>query len=546
MSSSDVEDLHKAHAFSPHEVAELRAAWLEWYDRGHREMPWRNEASASERAALGRVERAQWAYRVWVSEVMLQQTQVDRVVPYFLKWMEKFPTIDALAGASIDEVRSVWTGLGYYRRAAFLLEGAQQIARAGDGLPPETAAGWGAIKGVGPYTAGAIASIVYNEATPLVDGNVIRVLARLRAVGANPKLPGSVKLWWRLAAELVHSERPGDLNQAMMELGATLCSKTAPSCSRCPLSAHCRAYTQAVAALGGARADGWERQVSQAVQQYPAAAPKAAKRQLDLAVCVLQRVPAELAAEWRGAGTERARAVLESRLWEAGELLLLKRPEEAAGARNKKLLAGLWELPTALLSASAEGEAGEEDGEADEPPDGADGGAADDAHRQAALDAVLRAHGLACCAAEHTLCRQLVSVGAAGEARPVVHTFSHLRHSMLVEWMVVSREAFASQGEGEGDGNAATTCWLREAEVASKGASSAVAKLVECARAHAMRTAIASSKPTGKPTVGGGARGKRKAVAEPVPPSRSIASFFGKPCGSAKPEAGKGLGLGPE
>lgn len=248
MATVDVEDLHRAHAFAPDEVATLRAEWLAWYDFGHRAMPWRNEASANERAALSRADRAQWAYRVWVSEVMLQQTQVDRVIPYFVAWMERFPTIKALADATIDDVRSAWTGLGYYRRAAFLLEGARQIAAAGDGLPPETAAGWAGVKGVGPYTAGAIASIVYNEVTPLVDGNVIRVLARLRAVGANPKAPSSMKLWWRLAAVLVDTARPGDFNQAMMELGATLCTKAAPRCTECPLNKHCRAYRQALSA----------------------------------------------------------------------------------------------------------------------------------------------------------------------------------------------------------------------------------------------------------------------------------------------------------
>ncbi|KAJ1623331.1 DNA glycosylase [Pavlovales sp. CCMP2436] len=490
----DIEELHRLHGFTPAEAESLRVSWLAWYDRGHRPMPWRNEASVAERAALGREERAQWAYRVWVSEVMLQQTQVERVIPYFERWMERFPTIKALADASIDDVRTVWSGLGYYRRAAFLLEGARQITGAGDGLPPVDAAGWGKVKGVGPYTAAAVTSIVYNKVIPVVDGNVIRVTARLRAVGANPKAPVSVKLWWRLATELVDETRPGDFNQAMMELGATLCSKAVPRCAECPLSAHCRAYAEA-AAIKGADVG------KEVASKYPAVAPKTAQREVDLAVCVLMRVPDELADRWRqlgAAGARTARGALQQQLWEQGELLLLKRPETGAG-QNKKLLAGLWELPTAELQGEHE--------EGGEPPS---------AQLEEAVDVLLRAQGLVLGQAE-IVCRQLVSLDGAGEARPIVQTFSHLKHRMLVEWLVVplsSCAGAAGSGAAAGSSAGAEGCWLREADLGTKGASTGVAKAVESARAFAVVAPATTAK------------GQKRKPVVPVAPEKSISKFF--------------------
>lgn len=255
--TEDVEDLYAAHSFTDEEASHLRQAWLSWYDAGHREMPWRREHGSE--GCTGERDRAQWAYEVWVSEVMLQQTQVDRVVDYFKRWMTSFPTVEALASASLEDVRQVWTGLGYYRRARFLHEGAQDLLAAGGQLPT-TAEGWIKVKGVGRYTAAAIASIVYGEAVPVVDGNVIRVLARLRAVSADPKATETNKLWWRLAADVLDRRRPGEFNQAMMELGATVCTKAAPRCETCPLSGACRAFHSTCACLRRpAHRAGWRR-----------------------------------------------------------------------------------------------------------------------------------------------------------------------------------------------------------------------------------------------------------------------------------------------
>ena len=214
--------------------AAARQDLLKWWDAGHRAMPWRRETPADDKKA--------WAYGVWVSEVMLQQTQVSRVDPYWRKWMARWPSVESLAQADEADVKALWSGLGYYRRCAFLLEGAKQLASANEW--PTSKDQWLKVKGVGPYTAAAISSIVYGERTPVVDGNVVRVFSRLAMCGEKP----TAKVWWSLAGSLTDGcDRPGAINQALMELGATTCSKQKPSCGGCPLRGHCAAFkTQTV------------------------------------------------------------------------------------------------------------------------------------------------------------------------------------------------------------------------------------------------------------------------------------------------------------
>ena len=214
--------------------AAARQDLLKWWDAGHRAMPWRRETPADDKKA--------WAYGVWVSEVMLQQTQVSRVDPYWRRWMERWPSVESLAQADESDVKALWSGLGYYRRCAFLLEGAKQLASANEW--PTSKEQWLKVKGVGPYTAAAISSIVYGERTPVVDGNVVRVFSRLAMCGEKP----TAKVWWSLAGSLTDGcDRPGAINQALMELGATTCSKQKPSCGGCPLRGHCAAFkTQTV------------------------------------------------------------------------------------------------------------------------------------------------------------------------------------------------------------------------------------------------------------------------------------------------------------
>ncbi|KAI8373656.1 DNA glycosylase [Choanephora cucurbitarum] len=235
------------HADIYHSVTEeekLRAQnnLLEWYHAEKRtNMPWRQDNDKTwDRQRLG-----QRAYEVWVSEIMLQQTQVATVIDYYNRWMSAFPTIKDLAAADIEKVNTLWAGLGYYSRAKRLWEGAQKVVNELDGLLPDSAKDLQQeIPGVGRYTAGAVASIVFGEPTPVVDGNVIRVIARWRAIHADPKKAKTVDLFWDIAANLVSHSNPGDFNQAMMELGARICTPQNPDCAVCPLNTDCRALHQ--------------------------------------------------------------------------------------------------------------------------------------------------------------------------------------------------------------------------------------------------------------------------------------------------------------
>ena len=170
---------------------------------------------------------------------MAQQTQVGTVIPYWERWLARFPTVEALAAADEAEALSMWQGLGYYRRARLFLAGARWVAAHG---MPRTATGWRAVPGVGAYTAGAIASIAFDDPAPLVDGNVERVVARLTDDGSSDA--ALHRAAWRWATENLNTERPGDWNQALMELGATVCTPKSPACERCPLRGECLAYAR--------------------------------------------------------------------------------------------------------------------------------------------------------------------------------------------------------------------------------------------------------------------------------------------------------------
>lgn len=206
-------------------MTDLRSSLLRWYDEHRRELPWRSPPGETPDP-----------YRVWLSEVMLQQTRVEAVKPYFNRWVERFPTVEALANASLDEVMKAWEGLGYYSRARNLHLAAREVAGSYHGRVPDDPAAFRALPGVGRYTSGAVLSIAFGRPEPIVDGNVRRVFARLRD---DPE-PAERELW-RMAEELVQGDRPGDLNQALMELGATVCSPRSPRCEACPISGACAA-----------------------------------------------------------------------------------------------------------------------------------------------------------------------------------------------------------------------------------------------------------------------------------------------------------------
>ncbi len=209
----------------------LRAQLLAWYDANARDLPWR--VGPHDHAAGVRAD----PYRVWLSEVMLQQTTVPHAKPYFLKFTARWPTVTDLADEADGEVMAAWAGLGYYARARNLLACARAVARDHGGVFPDTEDGLRSLPGLGPYTAAAVGAIAFDRPANVVDGNVERVMSRLFAVEA--PLPDSKPGLKRLAASLVADDRPGDWAQALMDLGATVCRPKAPMCDRCPITAHC-------------------------------------------------------------------------------------------------------------------------------------------------------------------------------------------------------------------------------------------------------------------------------------------------------------------
>lgn len=198
---------------------------LAWWDEDHADLPWRR--------------RHDDPYAVWIAEVMLQQTQITTVIPYYERWLAQFPTVEDLAAASIDEVLKAWEGLGYYRRARHLHEAAQIVVAEHGGKLPDSVAALQQLPGVGRYTAGAIASIAFEQAVPVLDGNVIRVFSRLLDLPKDVTARETRSELWRFAETLVPNDRPGDFNQALMELGQQICSPVSPRCHFCPIASLC-------------------------------------------------------------------------------------------------------------------------------------------------------------------------------------------------------------------------------------------------------------------------------------------------------------------
>lgn len=231
----------------------LRARLLAWYDQNARDLPWR-VGPASHRAGM----RAD-PYRVWLSEVMLQQTTVPHATPYFLKFTRRWPTVLDLANEDDGEVMAAWAGLGYYARARNLLACARAVADRYGGVFPDTEAGLRELPGLGPYTAAAVAAIAFDLPTNVVDGNVERVMSRLFAV--ETPLPDGKPELKALAAALVRDERPGDWAQALMDLGATVCRPKGPLCDRCPVAEFC-------AGLAGGEPETYPRKLAKAARPH--------------------------------------------------------------------------------------------------------------------------------------------------------------------------------------------------------------------------------------------------------------------------------------
>ncbi len=267
----------------------LRSALLGWFDREQRPLPWRASRDP---------------YAIWVSEVMLQQTQVERVKGYWSRFIARFPTVQALADAELPDVLGLWRGLGYYGRARNLHKAAKVIVERHAGRLPDDVAALGELPGFGRYTTGAVASIAFGTAAPLVDGNVARVFSRLFELGGKPGEKQREAELWDVAQGLVEGGRPGDWNQALMELGATVCTPSNPLCLICPAR-------QACGALASGRVDA-----------FPPPRPQPKRKALELAVAVA---------------------------FTKGKVLLARRSDA------DRLFGGLWELPAFTIERGLRG-----------------------------------------------------------------------------------------------------------------------------------------------------------------------------------------------
>ncbi|RHW33344.1 A/G-specific adenine glycosylase [Neobacillus notoginsengisoli] len=261
-------------------IEQFREDLIAWFRAEQRDLPWRAD---------------QDPYKIWVSEIMLQQTRVDTVIPYYHRFLELFPTIDALAEADEDKVLKAWEGLGYYSRARNLQSAVREVRDKYNGVVPDSPKEISKLKGVGPYTAGAILSIAYGIPEPAVDGNVMRVLSRILLIREDIAKPASRKIFEEAVRRLISHESPSDFNQALMELGALICTPTSPSCLLCPVREHCIAFHEGVQA------------------QLPVKSKKKKPKQVLLAAAIVED--------------------------QDGRILIRRRPAEG-------LLANFWEFPS--------------------------------------------------------------------------------------------------------------------------------------------------------------------------------------------------------
>ena len=256
-----------------------------WFTSEQRDLPWRKDKDP---------------YKVWVSEIMLQQTRVDTVISYFERFMEKFPSIESFAAADDESVLKIWEGLGYYSRVRNLHSSVKEVVEQYGGKVPDTPKEIMKLKGVGPYTAGAVLSIAYGQPEPAVDGNVMRVLSRILLIREDITKVSTRKLFEKAVRELIFHENPSYFNQALMELGALICTPTSPACLLCPVREHCHAFAEGVQS------------------ELPVKTRKKSTKHVDILAAVLKN--------------------------DKEQFLIRKRPE-------KGLLANLWEFPNLEESA---------------------------------------------------------------------------------------------------------------------------------------------------------------------------------------------------
>ena len=538
------------HHFDPKEAAEIRQALLDWYYENRRKLPWRGDAPPYDGSTAGvnngnnngsgnnkkrqktnstrpsynddAKQIKQSAYGIWVSEIMLQQTRVEAVIPYWLKWMESFPTVQVLAKATEDQVNAHWAGLGFYRRARLLHQGAQYVVNECKGEFPNTIQEILKIPGVGPYTAGAIASIAFDVCTPVVDGNVCRVLSRLRGIANHIKAPiFKDRLAWDLADQIVTSgdkSSPGDVNQALMELGATYC---APSGTGIDENDPLRDYywstrlgkeyydyycltqskkmesnvnakriekllegqtSNACELCGGAGLKSVLEELSAAMENsvdnavagekedmakrcghmvFPTSPPKSSKREEVLAVAAIF-------------------AVIEDKkdpYW-----LLVKRPK-------KGLLAGQWEFPSVSVWDSSNSSRGNSKATNDSKTAKKSSGT----KRKAPASSSKKEKGAIEVPAIPATVRRKAMTKFLGELKPgmnslklnnlktspMEHIFSHIRHTMWIDYACVTEELQTKEWSAT---NGKEVRWMRESDMKELGITSGVKKILKAVK----------------------------------------------------------------
>jgi A/G-specific adenine glycosylase len=322
--------------FQTAEIQHFRSELINWYSINRRYLPWRGDTINNI------VPPSITPYGIWVSEVMAQQTRIETVVPYWNKWMKEYPDVSELSNANYEDLNRLWAGLGYYRRCKQLHEGAKYVCAKYNGVVPQDIEDLLTIPGIGPYTAGAISSTAFGKCTPLVDGNVIRVLSRIRAIPFEFGSKNLEKVVWELAGNLVDPNQPGIFNQALMELGALICTPKSPQCNKCPVESICRAKALQSSPKLELSVD--ERDKSSdslnknkiCVTDFPFRIPRLKPRDMVYSVCVI-RVPSS--SLMLNSDIVDSKAVNDC-YW---SYLFLQRPD-------KGLLANQWEFPNILLS----------------------------------------------------------------------------------------------------------------------------------------------------------------------------------------------------
>ncbi|CAB9522565.1 Adenine DNA glycosylase [Seminavis robusta] len=512
------------HHFTPEEAVQIRQALLAWYRQHRRKLPWRGDAPPFDGSTSNTNTKKDSAtynqnatqipptpYGVWVSEIMLQQTRVEAVIPYWIQWMESFPTIEALADATEEQVNAHWAGLGFYRRGRMLHQAAQYLVanNNNDNQPvqlPQTVAELQKIPGIGRYTASAIASIAFSRQVPVVDGNVCRVLCRLKGIANHIKAPIlKDKLGWELAQQLVEGSSNGDageINQALMELGATYCApsgtgiepgdpliefylstklgeaflyeqqqqnnnnkdvtiipnknnskkKACPLCHEMGVSDVVQQLAASMEAEDVTTVDAARRCGHAA---FPTPPPKLSKREEVLAVAAIQKATSKDETYW----------------------LLVKRPK-------KGLLAGQWEFPSASVWNSSSSDDHKKKKTKQQPAKAKKEVPSIATNvRRKALKTLLA--DLVDDTAFHGLEQQKL---ATLKGAPLEHVFSHVRHTMYIEYTTLNNKQEKVDSTSWTTSSGKECRWMRNEDMAEAGVTSGVKKILKAVTAEQTKT----------------------------------------------------------